>query len=100
MTQRPIYRSVFSAAEIVLGLALVAFGTYPLLVEPECSSTEIVADCMGWGDIGLMMFLLPGIFVVSIGCISYFWIESSLPVLQATLFGVLSVYFLWLFGML
>lgn len=82
------------------GLALVVFGSYPLLVEQDCSSTEIVFDCMGWGDIGLAMFLVPGIFVVSIGCISYFWKESSLPVLQVTLVGTLSVYFLWLFGML
>jgi hypothetical protein len=47
-----------------------------------------------------MMFLLPGPLIVSVGCISYFREKSSLLVIQVNLVAILSVYFLWLFGML
>ncbi len=92
------FRLLFSAAEVTLGFALAAFGSYLIFVKPVCPPNSF--DCPDRSQYGAMIFLVPGLLIAFIGCLSYFWERPSLPVVQVSLGASLSVYFMWLFGML
>lgn len=91
--QSKTLRSVFSVAEILLGLVLFAIGSYSLLLNLDCPPDAF--ECVGWGQLGAAMFLLPGIILVAAGSLSYFWRRSPLIIIQAVLASILIVYFVW-----
>ena len=94
--RRSTLRSIFSVAEIVLGLVLVALGTYSLIMNLECPPDAV--DCVGWGLLGAAMFLIPGILVVAAGTLSYIRKTLRLVAIQAVLIGILAAYYVWGFA--
>jgi hypothetical protein len=87
-------RSVFSVAEILVGLGLVAFGAYSLWLTRDCPPDAL--DCVAWGALGAAIFYIPGILVVATGCISYYWRRPPLVIIQALLAAALIAFFVWL----
>ena len=88
--QTKLLRSVFSTAELVVGLALVALGSYSLWSMRDCPATS--HDCVGL--LGGAMFLPPGILVSIAGALSFSWKRAPLALIQSLLIGVLIAYYL------
>jgi len=82
---------VFSVAELVLGLTLVALGSYSLWSMRDCPQTA--HDCVGWGLLGAAMFLPPGVLVATAGALSYLWRRMPVALIQSILIGVLIAYY-------
>ena len=89
--QTKILRSVLAVAELVLGLALVALGSYSLWSMRDCS--QIAHDCVGWSLLGGAMFLPPGILVTTAGVLSYAWRRAPIALIQTLLIGALIAYY-------
>ncbi len=91
--QKITLRSVFSVAEIVIGLISVGIGSFSLLLNLKCPPDAF--DCVGWGVLGAAMFLIPGILVMGAGVLSYVRRQIPLLIIQAVLIGILVPYFVW-----
>ena len=84
-------RSVFSVAELLLGLTLVALGSYSLWSMRDCPPTA--HDCVGWSLLGGAMFLLPGLLVATAGTLTFAWRRVPVALIQSLLIGVLVAYY-------
>lgn len=87
-------RSVFSLAEMAVGLVSAALGSYFLFLNLDCPP-EVGGECTAWGWLGAAMFLFPGIIVLVAGALSYFWKSMPLVKIQLGLIGILVAYFVW-----
>ena len=91
--QTSLLRTLFSVAEQVLGLTLIALGSYSYLSIGDCPPD--VGECVGWGLLGAVTFLLPGVLITAAGAFTYFWRSAPLVLIQLVLVVVLtSFYFL------
>jgi len=82
---------MFSVAELVLGLTLIALGSYSLWSMRDCP--PIAHDCVGWSLLGGAMFLPPGVFVATAGALSYSWRRVPVALIQSLMIGVLIAYY-------
>jgi hypothetical protein len=89
--QTKLLRSVFSVTELVLGLTLVALGSYSLWSMRDCPQTA--HDCVGWSLLGGAMFLPPGILVTTAGALSCAWRRAPITLIQSLLIGALIAYY-------
>ena len=84
---------MFSVAELLFGLTLIILGAYYYLSIRDCPPN--VHDCVGWGLLGAVMFLPPGVLITAAGTLSHFWRRMPLVPIQLVLVGLLiSYYFL------
>lgn len=88
---RTLLRSAFSIVELLLGIALVALGSYSLWSMHDCP--ELVHDCVGWSLVGGAMFLPPGILVAAGGALSYLWRRLPVALVQSLMIGFLIAYY-------
>ena len=90
------FRSAVSIAELVIGLASVAIGSFFLYQNLGCPP-EVGGECTAWGLLGAVLFLFPGVIVALAGALSYCWRGIPLKNIQVTLIGILIGFFLWVF---
>lgn len=89
-------RSAFCIVEILVGLALIAMGSYSYLQSLDCPES-VGGDCTGWSLFGVAALLIPGVFVTLAGALSYFRSETPLFRIQGLSICALIAYSVWLF---